>query len=111
LLEHRASGGVNDHQIWPQLTSASRQRHPIHAARQIDIRQQHIDGRARDVQKGISGVGYALDGKTLLRERLRDPLTDEELVFDEQDANSRSVRCICACVNAHGSNPTHFIAA
>jgi hypothetical protein len=51
-------------------------------------------GRARDAQKRISGVGYALDGKTLLSERLRDPLADEELVFDEQDANPISVRCI-----------------
>jgi hypothetical protein len=58
------------------------------------------------VQKSINGVGYARDGKTLLRERLRDPLTDEELVFDEQDANPRSVCCICACMNTHGGSPT-----
>jgi hypothetical protein len=110
LLERRASGGVDNRQAWPQLAGATRQRHPIHSARQVDIRQQHIDGRARDVHKSIGGVGYALDGKTPLRERLRDPLTDEELVFDEQDADPLSVRCMCAGVNTHGSNPTHFVA-
>lgn len=57
------------------------------------------------MQESISRVGRALDGKALLRERLRDPLADEEFVFDEQDANSFSVRCIYACVYVHGSHP------
>lgn len=55
------------------------------------------------MQESISRVGRALDGKALLRERLRDPFADQEFVFDEQDANSFDVRCIYACVYAHGS--------
>jgi hypothetical protein len=63
------------------------------------------------MRKRISGIGHTLDGEPLFRERLRYPLTDEEFVFDEQDANPRSARSICGCVNAHGSNPTHSITA
>ena len=87
------------------FTGATRQRRPVHPAQQVDIRQQNVDRRACHMQESISRVGRALYGKALLRERLRDPLADEEFVFDEQDANSFSVRCIYACVYVHGSHP------
>src|SRR5262249_55834682 len=106
LLERgRAGGGVNDRQARLQFTSTSRQRRPIHPARQIDIRQQNVDRRTCDLRESIGRVGHAVDSKSLSRERFCNPLPDEEFILDKEDADPLSVRYIYASVNAHGSHP------
>jgi hypothetical protein len=97
-------GSVDHRQIRLQFTCAARQRRPIHPARQVNIRQQNVDRGARDAQESIDRIGHAVDGKALLQKRFRDPLADEELIFDEQDAYPPSVRHIYASY-VHGSHP------
>ena len=105
LQRCRAGGGANNRDAGPQFAYASRQRRSIHSAWEIDIGQQDVDRRAPNVRKSIRGIGHAIDRKTLLGERLRDPFTDKEFVLDEQDANPLSVRRIYACVYAHQQPP------
>ena len=57
------------------------------------------------VKQIVGCVGDALNRKALFYERLCDPLTYEEFVFDEQDADWFAAPRIYPCVHVHDSHP------
>ena len=49
---------------------------------------------------GVVRIGRRLDGKALLRQFLRDPFTDQDLVFHDQDADR--TLCFVVLFQFHG---------
>ncbi len=74
---------VDDRQMRIHFPSAASERHAIHAARQIDIGEQNIDGRRSEMRERITRIAHRAYGKTLIRQILSNHFPDQEFILDE----------------------------
>jgi len=79
--------GVDNGQIGQQLARATCKRHTVHAARQIDVGEQHIHRVRGEMPQCVGCVRRRLHGEAQFRQRLRYPFADQKLVLNDENVD------------------------